>query len=66
MKFTVRPSFLRRRKSKIRMHGGSFLMHRVYQDDVTFKLVQSASEVLGERVLLFYSIFYPVRKVAYE
>ncbi|XP_049521676.1 guanylate cyclase soluble subunit beta-1-like [Dermacentor silvarum] len=34
------------RKSKIRMHGGSFLMHRVYQDDVTFKLVQSASEVL--------------------
>ncbi|KAL3178238.1 hypothetical protein MRX96_038749 [Rhipicephalus microplus] len=35
-----------RRKSKIRMHGGSFLMHRVYADDVTFKLVQSASEVL--------------------
>ncbi|KAK8757356.1 hypothetical protein V5799_005013 [Amblyomma americanum] len=34
------------RKSKIRMHGGSFLMHRVYADDVTFKLVQSASEVL--------------------
>ncbi|KAL1431397.1 hypothetical protein MTO96_014249 [Rhipicephalus appendiculatus] len=28
------------------MHGGSFLMHRVYADDVTFKLVQSASEVL--------------------
>ncbi|XP_042145945.1 guanylate cyclase soluble subunit beta-2 [Ixodes scapularis] len=29
------------------MHGGSFLMHRVYADELTLKLVQSASEVLG-------------------
>ncbi|KAH6937322.1 hypothetical protein HPB50_026734 [Hyalomma asiaticum] len=36
-----------RRKSNIRMYGGSFLMHRVYPDDVTFKLVLSAAEVLN-------------------
>ncbi|EEC03101.1 guanylate cyclase beta 1 subunit, putative, partial [Ixodes scapularis] len=35
------------KKSRIRMHGGSFLMHRVYADELTLKLVQSASEVLG-------------------
>lgn len=30
------------------MHGASFLMHKVYTDDVTLKLVGAACEVLGK------------------
>ncbi|KAH7967804.1 hypothetical protein HPB52_002554 [Rhipicephalus sanguineus] len=29
------------------MHGASFLMHKVYTDDMTLKLVAAACEVLG-------------------
>ncbi|XP_077520446.1 guanylate cyclase soluble subunit beta-1-like [Amblyomma americanum] len=34
-------------KSGITMHGASFLMHKVYTDDMTLKLVAAACEVLG-------------------
>ncbi|XP_077520447.1 guanylate cyclase soluble subunit beta-1-like [Amblyomma americanum] len=34
-------------KSGIAMHGASFLMHKVYTDDMTLKLVAAACEVLG-------------------
>ncbi|XP_042145635.1 guanylate cyclase soluble subunit beta-1-like [Ixodes scapularis] len=34
-------------KSGITMHGASFLMHKVYTDEVTLKLVGAACEVLG-------------------
>ncbi|XP_065303181.1 guanylate cyclase soluble subunit beta-1-like isoform X4 [Dermacentor albipictus] len=34
-------------KSGISMHGASFLMHKVYTDDMTLKLVAAACEVLG-------------------
>ncbi|KAH9373188.1 hypothetical protein HPB48_004933 [Haemaphysalis longicornis] len=37
----------RREKSGITMHGASFLMHKVYTDDMTLKLVAAACEVLG-------------------
>lgn len=35
------------KKGRIRMHGGSFLMHRVYADELTLKLIHSSAEVLG-------------------
>ncbi|KAH7955181.1 hypothetical protein HPB49_025028 [Dermacentor silvarum] len=34
-------------KSGITMHGASFLMHKVYTDEMTLKLVAAACEVLG-------------------
>ncbi|KAK8757400.1 hypothetical protein V5799_004968 [Amblyomma americanum] len=34
-------------KSGITMHGASFLMHKVYTDEMTLKLVGAACEVLG-------------------
>ncbi|XP_050039223.1 guanylate cyclase soluble subunit beta-1-like [Dermacentor andersoni] len=35
------------KKSGIAMHGASFLMHKVYTDEMTLKLVAAACEVLG-------------------
>ncbi|XP_022673455.1 guanylate cyclase soluble subunit beta-1-like isoform X3 [Varroa jacobsoni] len=35
------------RKSHVKLHGGSFLLHKQYPDDLLLKLVQSAADTIG-------------------
>ncbi|OQR71299.1 guanylate cyclase soluble subunit beta-1-like [Tropilaelaps mercedesae] len=42
-----RRSRVKRRKSHVKLHGGSFLLHKQYPDDILLKLVQAASDTIG-------------------
>lgn len=44
---TLRKSLQNRNISGIKLRGASFLMHQVYDDEMTFKLVEAASKVSG-------------------
>ena len=40
-----------RQKAEVKLEGGSYLIHKVYSDAETLKLVGTACEVLGEYII---------------